>query len=91
MGKWIDYVSINPEPAKALPNVPQPTIKYGTRGTKAMDLQSCLNYCGYNLTVDGLFFQKSTEALRDWQRKNRLEVDGIYGKNSCARMRELIK
>lgn len=91
MDKWIDYVSINPEPLKVIPTVPAPTIKRGARGDGALNLQKCLNYCGYKLEEDGIFGTKTDEALKDWQRKNRLQIDGIYGAKSYARMKELIK
>jgi len=35
---------------------------------------------GYQITADGEFGPKTAEALKDWQKKNGLAADSIYGK-----------
>lgn len=67
-----------------------PTVKMGTRGANAKLLQQNLNACGYRLEEDGIFGKLSTQALKEWQAQNGLVVDGIYGKKSEAKMKELI-
>lgn len=58
------------------------TIKRGSRGSDVRDLQSTLNSKGYNLSVDGIYGSKTDAAVRDYQSKNGLSVDGIVGNNT---------
>lgn len=76
-----------PEPTP----IATPTVKNGTRGANAKLLQQNLNAFGYKLAEDGIFGAKSVSALKAWQKKNGLVSDGIYGKNSAAKMAELLK
>ena len=58
------------------------TIKIGSRGPIVISLQQCLFKLGYNLGaagVDGIFGQKTNDAVRQFQRDNGLVVDGIVG------------
>ena len=67
-----------------------PTVKMGTKGDNARLLQHNLNQCGATLEEDGIFGKLSTAALVRWQYANKLTADGIYGKKSEAKMKELI-
>ncbi len=55
------------------------TISYGSSGEDVKKLQKSLNEKGYSLTVDGVFGNKTRDAVRDYQRKNGLSVDGVVG------------
>lgn len=55
------------------------TIKNGSNGTDVITLQTELNKRGYSLTADGIFGAKTETAVRDFQAKNGLSVDGIVG------------
>lgn len=57
-------------------------VSYGSRGEDVSELQRQLNNNGYNLEVDGIFGAKTQEAVRDYQSKNGLAVDGIVGVNT---------
>ena len=57
-------------------------IKYGSKGDEVKELQTALNNKGYNLSVDGVFGSKTQAAVKDYQSKNSLQVDGIVGKNT---------
>ena len=46
---------------------------------KTRTLQRALNTLGYGLKEDGLLGKNTTAALRDFQRKNKLDADGVYG------------
>ena len=67
-----------------------PTVKMGSRGDNARLLQHNLNQCGATLEEDGIFGKLSTAALVRWQHANGLTADGIYGKKSAAKMKELL-
>ena len=78
------------------PTVAKPTIKNGTKGTQAKYLQQDLNYLGFKgkdgkkLTVDSDFGTNSVYALKQFQKKYKLTVDGIYGDNSHKKMKALL-
>ena len=57
-------------------------ISYGSRGDDVKTLQELLNQNGYSLDVDGKFGPKTQEAVKDYQTKNNLKVDGIVGTNT---------
>ena len=67
-----------------------PTVKMSSKGDNARLLQHNLNQFGYALEEDGIFGKLSTAALVRWQHANGLTADGIYGKKSEAKMKELI-
>lgn len=67
-----------------------PTVKMGTKGDNARLLQHNLNQFGYKLEEDGIFGKLSTAALVRWQHANGLCPDGIYGRKSEAKMKELL-
>lgn len=58
------------------------TVKYGSRGDQVRELQEILNQQGYGLTADGIFGAKTQAAVKDYQQKNNLSVDGIVGNNT---------
>ena len=67
----------------------------GSSGYDVYDLQRKLNENGYDLDVDGGFGRKTRAAVIDYQRKNRLAVDGVVGEETwgslLARERDLQK
>ena len=67
-----------------------PTVKMGSKGDNARLLQHNLNQCGATLEEDGIFGKLSTAALVRWQYANKLTADGIYGKKSAAKMKEIL-
>ena len=79
------------------PAVAKPTLKNGNIGAEVTKLQKDLNYLGFKgkngkkLTVDGEFGTNTTYALKQFQKKYKLEVDGIYGAASCATMKSKVK
>lgn len=58
------------------------TIRYGSSGDDVKKLQEKLNSAGYKLDVDGQFGSKTQSAVKDYQQKNGLAVDGIVGTNT---------
>lgn len=55
------------------------TISYGSSGDEVKKLQKMLNNNGYSLSVDGQFGSKTQSAVKDYQKKTGLSVDGIVG------------
>lgn len=54
-------------------------IGYGASGSAVKKLQNVLNSHGYQLEEDGIFGKKTKAAVRDYQKKNSLKIDGIVG------------
>lgn len=54
-------------------------LTYGASGDEVKKLQTQLNNKGYNLTVDGVWGDKTDAAVRGYQKDNGLTVDGIVG------------
>lgn len=61
--------------------------KYGSRGSEVTQIQTKLKRWGYYKgNVDGIYGSQTVEAVKYFQRKNGLAVDGIAGKNTLAAM-----
>lgn len=61
--------------------------KYGSRGNEVTQIQTKLKRWGYYTgSVDGIYGSKTQEAVRYFQRKNGLTVDGIAGTKTLAAM-----
>ena len=56
-------------------------LKLGSRGNEVKVLQEKLN-----LKADGIFGPLTEEAVKDFQRSNSLEVDGIVGANTLSKL-----
>jgi hypothetical protein len=63
-----------------------PLLKKGDKGDSVKELQTLLNKKGYNLVVDGAFGNASNAAVRDYQSKNGLTVDGIVGNATWTKL-----
>ena len=57
-------------------------LRHGSRGESVAELQRHLVRLGYRLRVDGLFGRETETAIRDFQEKRGLPVDGIAGPKS---------
>lgn len=55
--------------------------------TETLDLQALLNKSGYKLTVDGISGAATTNAVKDFQKKNGLTADGIAGKITIEKLK----
>lgn len=61
--------------------------KRGSTGTEVRNIQKKLKGWGYYTgSVDGIYGKLTEEAVRYFQRKNNLTVDGIAGKNTLSAM-----
>lgn len=62
-------------------------VRKGSTGDRARQVQAYLIAYGYTLTLDGNFGDATEKALRSFQSKRKLAVDGIAGPKTLARMR----
>lgn len=68
------------------------TLSSGMSGSKVKELQEKLNSLGYSCGIaDGDYGTKTASAVRDFQRKNGLTVDGIAGPNTLETIDKAIK
>lgn len=68
-------------------NEAQALSKYGSRGEEVRQIQTKLKRWGYYKgNVDGIYGSQTQAAVRWFQSKNGLAVDGIAGKNTLAAM-----
>ncbi len=75
----------------------EPTLQKGSTGSQVKKLQKNLNTlkitdaAGKKLEEDGAFGSCTLEAVKKYQKKYKLEVDGIYGEKSYEKMKTLVK
>lgn len=72
--------------------VERPMLKFGSRGTDVKFLQSMLLQLGEKLPkygADGDFGSETETAVKSFQKKNKLEVDGIVGPITWGKIDEL--
>lgn len=79
--------TVEPEP-EATPSI-YPTIREGAKGDLVMQLQDMLSKLGSTLKIDGIFGSGTRSAVRAFQNKNGLVVDGIVGPKTWGKLLEL--
>lgn len=68
-------------------NIVQALSKYGSRGNEVVQIQTKLKRWGYyNGNIDGIYGSQTLAAVKYFQRKNGLVVDGIAGKRTLEAM-----
>lgn len=73
---WDKYAKADPKLIKGK----RPVLRKGSRGEEVRELQESLTACGYSCgKVDGIFGQKTLEAVTAFQADRGLAVDGIVG------------
>tara|TARA_R100001082_G_scaffold111231_1_gene94297 strand:- start:3100 stop:4068 length:969 start_codon:yes stop_codon:yes gene_type:complete len=62
-----------------------PVLKNGSRGDSVVCLQEGLAFLGFHPgPADGIFGRGTEHALTEFQSKNRILADGIFGPSTCA-------
>ncbi len=70
---------------------PTSTLKYGMNGSEVVKLQRCLNkIMKAGLSTDGSFGPATLRAVKAFQKKYKLEVDGIVGPKTRAKIKVLV-
>ena len=64
-------------------------LRIGSKGNDVKEIQELLNKHGYDLLSDGIFGQLTEQAVRDFQYKNKLTVDGIVGPKTIAALKNV--
>jgi len=59
-------------------------LRKGDRGTNVKELQQLLSKAGFNVGDDGIFGLKTEMAVKQFQAKQNLHVDGIVGRRTLA-------
>ena len=62
------------------------TLRQGSRGESVRQLQTQLQDMGAPIAADGIFGPKTKAAVRDFQSRQGLQVDGIVGPQTMSRL-----
>jgi N-acetylmuramidase/Putative peptidoglycan binding domain len=68
-----------------------PVLKQGSQGEEVKSLQQSLKQLGFKLGVDGDFGEKTTKALKAFQKSVGLEVDGRAGTDTLKAIHAAVK
>lgn len=63
-----------------------PTLRKGNRGPSVLKLQEALKERGYSIRADGIFGDKTLEAVKAFQADNGLVVDGVVGAKTWSKL-----
>lgn len=68
---------------------PRPTLRENGDNDSAQvrHLQQLLNDHKYKVNVDGIFGQKTRDAVKQFQRDRNIDVDGVVGKNTWEELK----
>lgn len=70
--------------------IPTKTMCVGNMGVEVDQLQTCLSKLGYPFPVRGFFDDSTFRAVCDFQSKNKLKIDGIYGNKTQRALRGVL-
>ena len=65
---------------------PFPIVRQGDQAHPVKTVQYLLREHGHSVTADGTFGPQTAAAVRDFQRKEGIAVDGIVGPNTWSRL-----
>jgi cell wall-associated NlpC family hydrolase len=72
--------------------IPNQTLRYGHTGYSIRVLQTELSKLSFYFdTIDGIYGQKTQEAVRNFQMSSQLKVDGIAGPNTLSKLSDSMK
>ena len=82
--KTMRWESIEEPDNQAVEESSKSAWQIGDRGSKVREIQKKLVAAGFQSGADGFFDEKTTEAIRLFQRSKGLRVDGIVGQETLA-------
>ena len=85
---WVHFDRRYGTPACRGTTAGYPTLRRGSRGCYVMILQDALSTHGYQpgSRIDGIFGARTEQALRGYQKRTSLRVDGVCGCNSWKKI-----
>lgn len=89
-GHTVAVISVPSTNTTTITNSDDGSLKRGSKGNKVKELQTKLNKVGNNLVVDGSFGSATEKAVKAFQKKYGLTVDGIAGPNTIKKLDEVI-
>lgn len=63
-------------------------LRMGSKGARVRELQALLTRAGHPVKVDGDFGTATKEAVKAFQRKQKIKVDGVVGPETVRRLEE---
>lgn len=71
--------------------LPSKTVKKGSEGDSVKAVQRFLNWCMKSgLKVDGVCGKKTVSAIKKYQKRYKLKVDGVFGSQSKKKAKDII-
>lgn len=64
-------------------------LRNGSSGAAVREIQSLLGRAGYTVKIDGDFGPSTTEAVKEFQKDNKIEPDGVVGPETRRKLDEL--
>ena len=85
---WVHFDRRYGTPACSGTTAGYSTLRRGSRGCYVMILQDALSTLGYptGSRIDGIFSARTEQALRGYQKRTSLRVDGVCGCNSWKKI-----
>lgn len=96
-GHTVVVVSGKSRTKKDTVNVAEPTLKNGDKGQEVATLQKnltqagCKGKNGKKLNVDSVFGTQTEYAVKMFQKKYKIEIDGIYGPVTASTMKSVLR
>lgn len=88
---FLEAIGERPKTSSSIPVYPTANLRKGSVGAQVKSLQKCMNkLIKANLAVDGSFGNATEKAVKKFQKKYKLEVDGICGPKTRAKIKSLL-